>query len=82
MKFMIELKLKPGSKDKVFEAFEQRGPNRIPGVTLRGAWVGARSDVVFALVESGEESLVASAAQTWSQLGENKITPVLDVEQF
>ena len=82
MKFMVELTLKPGSKNTALEAFEQRGPNRLPGVTFRGAWIGARSDVVFALVESGEESLVASAAQSWNQHGECKITPVVDVEQF
>jgi hypothetical protein len=82
MKFMVELTLKPGSKNKVFEAFEQRGPGRIPGVTFHGAWVGTRSDVVFALLESGEESLVAGAAQNWNQHGESKITPVVDVEQF
>jgi len=35
MKFMIEFRLKPGSKNKAAEAFEKRGPNRSSGVTFR-----------------------------------------------
>jgi hypothetical protein len=38
--------------------------------------------VIFALVESAEESLVASAAKTWSDTGAFRITPVIDLEQF
>jgi Domain of unknown function (DUF3303) len=82
MKFMIEFPVKPGNKNRVAEAFEQRGPNRSPGVTFRGAWIGKNSDVVFALVESADESLVTSAAKTWTETGNFRITPVIDLEQF
>ena len=41
MKYMVEFRLKPGSKSKAVEYFESRGPNRNPGVTFRGAWVVA-----------------------------------------
>ena len=82
MKFMIEFRLKPGSKSKAVEAFEQRGPGRSPGVAFRGAWVGERSDVVFALVESADESLVTTAAKSWTEFDGYHITQVIDVEQF
>src|SRR6266550_5458735 len=52
MKFMVEFSVKPGDKNKAAQAFEQRGPNRNPGVAFRGAWIGQNADVVFALVES------------------------------
>jgi uncharacterized protein DUF3303 len=81
MKFMVEFRLNPGSKQKVIETFELVGPNRQAGVAFRNAWIGTRSDVVFVLVESAEEALVAKAAQAWNEQGESRIEPVLDVEQ-
>ena len=82
MKFMVEFPVRPGNKNKALEAFEQRGPNRSPGVTFQGAWIGKNSDVVFALVESAEESLVAIAAKSWTETGNFRITPVIDLERF
>ena len=82
MKFMVEFSVRPGNKNKAVQAFEQRGPNRNPGVTFRGAWIGKNADVVFALVESDDESLVTSAAKSWTELGDFRVTPVIDVEQF
>ena len=82
MKFMVEFSVHPGNKNKAVQAFEQRGPNRNPGVTFRGAWIGKNADVVFALVESDDESLVTSAAKFWTELGDFHVTPVIDVEQF
>jgi hypothetical protein len=82
MKFMVEFPVRPGNKNKVIEAFEQRGPNRSPGVTFQSAWIGKDSDVVFALVESAEESLVTGAAKSWTETGNFRITPVIDLEHF
>ena len=82
MKFMIEFSVKSGDKNKALQAFDQRGPNRSPGVTLQGAWIGKNADVVFALVESADESLVTSAAKSWTELGDFRVTPVINVEQF
>jgi len=82
MKFMVECVLKAGLKSQAVQAFEQRGPNRSPGVTFRGAWVGLHSDVVFVLVESADESLVSAAAKSWAQIDDFRITPVVDLEQF
>jgi hypothetical protein len=82
MKFIVECRIKPGAKNSAAEAFELRGPNRHPGVTLQGAWVGANSDVVYALVESADEALVSKAAHSWAALGEPRVTQVIDIEQF
>jgi Protein of unknown function (DUF3303) len=82
MKFLVELRFKPGGKDKAFETFELRGPNRHPGVTFRGAWVATQSEVAYALVESEDEAQVAKAAQSWVEQGDYRITQVHDVEQL
>jgi hypothetical protein len=82
MKFIVELRLKPGSTYRAIEAFEQRGPNRSAGVSFRGAWVGTQSEVIFALVESSEEALVRDASAAWSEVGEFKINPVVEIEEF
>ena len=82
MKFMIEFRLKPGSKNKAVEAFEKRGPNRSPGVTFRQAWVATSDDVVFVLAEGTDEAHVTAAAQAWSEHGQSQIFRVIDVEQF
>jgi hypothetical protein len=82
MTFMVQFSVKPGNKNKAVETFEKRGPNRNPGVTFRGAWIGSHTDVVYALVESSDESLVTQAARSWSELGDYRITQVIDVEQF
>jgi hypothetical protein len=82
MNFMVQFSVKPGNKNKALDAFDNRGPNRNSGVTFRGGWIGAHSDVVFALVESSDESLVNEVARSWSELGEFRITEVVDVDQF
>lgn len=82
MKFLVEFNLKPDSKKKVVEIFERTGPNRKPGVTFRGAWIGTRSDVVFVLAESDDEALVTKAAESWREYGDCEIQPVIDVENF
>lgn len=82
MKFMVEFRLRPGSKNSVVDAFEQRGPNRNPGVTLLGAWVGTRRDLVFALGESDDESLIRQACLSWDDQGDFEIYPVVEIEQF
>jgi hypothetical protein len=82
MKFMVEVQLKPGSRNEAVEAFEQRGPSRNSGVTFRGAWVGNRSDVAFVLVESDDEAHVAKAAELWSEFGQPRILQVIDIQQY
>jgi hypothetical protein len=82
MKFIVELRLKPGARDKAIEAFEQRGPSRNPGVTFRSGWVAKQSDVAFVLVESEDEEHVAKAAQSWSTFGQAQIHSVIDIEQY
>jgi hypothetical protein len=82
MKFMVELRLKPGNKNKIVDAFELRGPSRNRDVTFQAAWVGTNSDVVFALVESASEAQVAAAGKSWSEFGDYQIHPVIDVQQY
>lgn len=82
MKCMVEFHLKPGSKEAAVQLFEQRGPNRNSGVTLRNAWIGVHTDIVFVLVESESEAQVAEAAAAWRSHGDFTIHPVLDIEQY
>ena len=82
MKFMVEFRCLPGQKDKAVAAFEERGPNRYPGVNLENAWIGTKTDAVFALIESENESHVAAAGKFWQQFGQLHIHPVTDVQQY
>jgi hypothetical protein len=82
MKYIVEFRVQPGNKNKAFEAFEQRGPSRNPGVAFRGAWIGKHEDVIFVLAESSDEALVREAAKTWSESGDFRLTEVIDVEQY
>lgn len=82
MKYMVTIRLQPGTKQAVMESFEQIGPNRNPGVTYRGAWVGAQADVVYVLVESDDAALVDRAIQNWNPPGELETHPVIDVDQY
>lgn len=82
MKFMVEFRLKPMSKYKVLDVFELRGPNRTPGVTFRSAWMGAKTDLAYVLMEAPEAGPIEQAVQHWAEYGESTITPVVDVDQF
>ena len=82
MKFFVEFQLKPGNKSKVSELFELRGPNRNPGVTFNGAWIGKNEEVVYVLAESADEALLLNAAKPWGEFGDYTITPVIDLEQY
>lgn len=82
MKFMVEVRLRPGDKNKAVEAFETRGPNRNLGVSFHGAWIGKDTDLVFVLVESADQASVERAGQTWRELGDFQIHSVINVEDF
>jgi hypothetical protein len=82
MLFMVEFRLKPGAKNKAVEAFEQRGPNRIPGVAFEKVWIGNHSDVAYVLIQSADEALVAKAAELWSEFGQTQIHSVVDIQQY
>jgi len=79
---MVELRLKADSTRRAMEAFEQRGPNRVAGVSFRGAWVDTQREMVFALVESDDENLVREASLAWADVGDCEIHPVVEIEQF
>jgi hypothetical protein len=80
--FIVEFRLKPGSKNKILEEFEKRGPNRNPGIALRSAWVGKQADVIFAIVDSTNDDAVTRACESWSESGEYIINPVINIEQY
>ena len=82
MKFMVQFQLRPETKNKALEAFEQRGPNRNPDVTLRELWVGTNSSAVFVLVESEDQALVEKAGRAWAEFGTYQICPVIDAQQL
>ncbi|MCI0357740.1 MAG: DUF3303 family protein [Planctomycetaceae bacterium] len=82
MKYMVEFHVKPGQKEKMLERFERIGPNREVGVKFRGAWIGIRSDVIFVLAESEDESRVAAVAQSWSAHADATVHAVIDIEQI
>jgi hypothetical protein len=82
VKFFVQFQLKPGNKKKLMEAFELRGPNRNPGVTLQGAWIGKSEEVIFVLAESVDEDHLVKTAQSWGQFGDYQITPVIDLDQY
>jgi hypothetical protein len=82
MKYLVELRLKPDSKERLLDAFEQRGPNRQPGVSFRNAWIGTRSPLVFVLAEGADERLIEEACKFWHEFADYTIHPVLDIEQI
>lgn len=82
MKFVVEFRLNAGSKNKVLEIFESKGPNRVPGVHFRHAWIGTKSNVVFVVAESDSEAQINAAAETWKEHGSYQIHPVIDIEQL
>jgi len=82
MKFMVEFQLQPGAKNQAVEVFEQRGPNRNPGVKFLGAWLGNQSHVAFVLVEGEDEAHVTKAAESWSAFGEARIHSVIDIQEY
>ena len=82
MKYIVEVTLRPGAKNKLVDAFELRGPNRNPGVKFLGAWVGRQAEVLFILVESESEEHLDSAAQSWGDFGERRVIPVIDIDAY
>jgi hypothetical protein len=82
MKFIVEFHLKPENKNKVVEIFERCGPNRNPGVSFRNAWIGTRSNVVFVFGEGDDEERVEAVCRSWSEHGNYRIHPVIDIEDY
>jgi hypothetical protein len=82
MKYMVEFQFPAERRDAILQRFEERGPNRNPGVKFRDAWIGERDHVIFVLVESADIAEVQSACCTWTDIGPAKITPVVAVEQL
>ena len=82
MKFIVEVRLNPGAKNQVVDAFELRGPNRSANVKFEKAWLGSRDDLAFVLVDSNEEASVVEACCNWNAFGKTQVYPVTDIEQF
>jgi len=82
MKYLVQLRLKPGSERDAIDAFELRGPSRNPGVRLHQGWIDTKSHIVFVIIESSDAALVEKAAQSWAEFGESEIHPVVDIEQY
>ena len=82
MKFIVQCRLNPGMKNQAVEYFEQRGPNRNPGVTFLGAWVGKDTDAAFVLLEAASGDQVRAGGQAWSEFGAFELFPVLDIQQY
>jgi hypothetical protein len=82
MTFIIEFRLKPGSRNKIVEKFEEHGPNRHPGVDLISAWVGKSEDVIFAFVQCESEANLVNACKSWSETGDFTTHRVINIEQY
>ena len=82
MKFLVQLRFKPDSRDAAVALFEQNGPNRNPGVSFRHGWIDTRSHIAFVVVESHDEAQLEQARQVWAQFGETTVHPVVDLEQY
>jgi hypothetical protein len=82
LKFMVEFRNQPGMKNPIVDAFTLRGPNRNPGVEFKDAWLGKQDDLIFILCESDEQSLVENACRTWSEYGEFRIFPVVEIQDY
>lgn len=80
--YIVEFHLKPGSKNQIVQEFEERGPNKNPGVHLLSAWVGTKEDVLFAIVRTDDEGAVADACCNLSETGDYVIYPVINIEQY
>ncbi len=82
MLYMVTLKIHAGQRNKAIEEFEARGPNRTPGVAFRGTWVATHDDVVYALIDARDEPAAEQACQAWSDFGDGKICPVVDIDKY
>lgn len=82
MKFMVEFHFPAAEREAILRRFEERGPNRNPGVTFRDAWIGERDPIAYVLVEAADRGLIESTVRQWSDKGTAKVTPVVDVEQL
>jgi hypothetical protein len=82
MKYMVEFPFPADQREPILRRFEERGPNRNPGVKFRDAWIGERDHVIYVLVESDDIAAVESACCSWADMGPAKITPVVGVEQL
>jgi hypothetical protein len=82
MKFIVMYTLKPGCRSQLIEAFEVYGPTRKSGVSFQNAWLGTRSDVVFALYESEDEALVRQVCQSLTAFATGEVHPVISADQI
>lgn len=80
--FMLVIKLKPGIRNQLFDAFEQRGPSRSPGLRFVKAWIDSTSDTVFGVFESTDAKAMQEACKPWQEFGELQTYPVIDIEKY
>lgn len=82
MRYMVELQVKPESINKILNQFELRGPNTVPGVRFRQAWISTKQDVIFALGDADSEAALLEACHHWDEFGTYRSTPVVDIEDY
>ncbi len=82
MRYLVTFQIKPNSKNEILEKFDLRGPNRVPGVQFRQAWISTKQDVIYVIGDADDEAVLQKACSAWDEFGTYSYTPVVDIENF
>jgi hypothetical protein len=82
MTYLVQFQIKPNTKNQILDKFEMRGPNRVPGVSFKQAWVSTKQDLIYVIGQADHEADLQKACSFIDEFGTYSYTEVVDLENY
>lgn len=79
MKFHVEFTYRAEEREKLLNLLQVGGLPAEGPVKVLGAWIAIQTGAGFAMVDTHDSRAFYELCSTWSEYGQIKITPVIDV---
>ena len=85
MLFMVHVKVTPENRNENFNRLKEKqeeGGVGIPGTKILGMWFAVNQLEGWTIVEADDEVALGKLLHDWTDLNENTVVPVLNIEEY
>jgi hypothetical protein len=82
MKFLVEFRYDGTQREEFRRVYESAGFSQMEGASFLEGWISTKECLAFVLVEAADAATVDQGCRHWSQFGQWKIHPVMNLEQL
>jgi len=82
MRFHVEFTYSSSSRDKVLRLLRDRGLNPGNNLKILQAYVAIATGTGYVIVDTNKAAALYEACSAWSDIGQLKVTPVIEVDEI